>query len=407
MKKIFILTFSLLTYFGQAQEFNKIFIDSLFNDQLISFKSTNGYSSTSLNNAFINKFIYGGFIDSELINDNLGRNFNSVGGEFNQELTYYNGNLLKNKPELGLMFNISDINFISSNYSADLYETVFKGNTESIGDTLDFSFGHAQYLHYQNIGFGVFNKTTLSYIRLNFIIGHSSFNNQLGSTKLHLNETNETLFLKLNGEGFNTIDNSYMSANGYGASVELNHNFIFESQKGRKQIINFNLSNVGAIFWNKNTSYFQIDSNYSFSGIDFNDINNYSDYTMDDLQDTLGLNLGSRFRKESLPIHISIQKTPNQQAKEKWQYLFGFQAILIPDYRPKFYGGMYYKYNDKMSFSSKAIFGGFGLFKLGLNANFWIKNNTYLGIGTNDLIGIASNKFGFGKSVNFSFYTKF
>ena len=315
---------------------------------------------------------------------------------------------LKKWEDIGLTISISDNHFASSNYKADLWNLAFNGNANYTVDTLDFSFFHAQYLHYQKYDIGLYSKKSMSYIRVGFIVGNTSLNYRLGKSLFHTSSTGEELFLRINGEGFNTkASKKYLYANGYGAALEVNHNFIFNSKKGNRQIINFNLSNIGSIFWNNNTEHYFVDSAYNFNGVSYNNLDNYKNYKTEDLIDTLGIINGKKSRREALPIEILIQKVPDWNSSKKFQPIFGFKAILLPDYRPFLYAGAHYKPTDFMSVTSRLSWGGFGGFKLGLNANFWIKDKLYIGIGTIDLIGNISENAGYGKSINLSIHGNF
>ena len=349
--------FMMSVFVSTGQNMYQIFEDSLVKSQMIRLTSFNDYSTTSINNAFASKFIFGGHIDNTLKADNSQKNFNSVGGEFNQKVEYFNGHVFKNHDNIGLTIAISDNNFISSNYKPAVWDLAFLGNASFLGDTLDLSFSHFQYLHYQKYDIGIYDKTTASYIRLGFLSGNQSINYQLGDSKFYTAANGDNIYIALNGEGFSTDSSSgYFSSQGFGAALEINHNFLFEDKSGNHQIVNFNLSNIGAIRWNSNTNYQIIDSNYQFSGINYSDIDYYSNFSNEDLVDSLGIIEGQNSRVESLPIRIGIQKVPHRGSSKKIQAIMGFKAILLPDYRPLIYAGAYYKPLESVSLSSRVVF---------------------------------------------------
>ncbi len=406
--RLLITTLVLVSFNAGAQNMNQVFEDSLMQNRTIRLTSFNAYSATSLNNEFISKFLYGGQITNSIKEDNEQKNFNAAGGEFNQKIEYFEGNFLQNRPNIGLTVAISDNNFASTNYKPSVWNIAFYGNANYLDDTLDLSFSHFQYLHFQKYEIGIYEKSAQSYVRLGFISGNRSINYSLGNSSFYTSATGDEMYLRLRGEGYSTDSvSSYFSGSGYGASLEINHNFIFDNKKGNKQIINFNLSNLGLIFWNKETNFQIIDSSYHFNGIDYSAIQDYNNYTVDDIIDTLNITEGQNSRRESLPIRIGIQKVAYRNADTKIQSIFGFKAILIPDYRPLVYGGVYYKPYEFMSVSSRLVLGGFGGLKAGLNLNFWSNNKLYVGIGTNDLIGAVSNKYGRGKDLNFTLHVNF
>ena len=55
----------------------------------------NSFSATALKNNFTSKFIVGGHISDEIKADNPQNKFNALGGEFEQKIEYFEGNILK------------------------------------------------------------------------------------------------------------------------------------------------------------------------------------------------------------------------------------------------------------------------------------------------------------------------
>lgn len=356
------------------------------------------------------KFVFGGAITSELLNSNAQKDFNVLGGEAEQTISYFEGSFLASRPNIGLTISASDNHFVAGSYQPDLFNVVFRGNAPYAGDTMDFSLAHGQYTHYQNYAIGLYDKRTQSYIRLGFLVGNQGFNYRVGDSQFHTNEDGSNLFFKADITGHSTANdssNSYFSGQGYGFALELNHNFNITTKTGKKHIINFNLSNLGSIFWNNQTENILIDSSYNFSGFDYSEINSVPNADMDFVIDTLGITVRTGTRRESLPIQVIINKMPVFSSSQKWQSTFGFKALLMPDYRPMIFGGVYYQPNEWMSFTTRAMVGGFGGLRFSLNANFWLKENLYIGLSTLNVVGMASNELGRGKSANLALQYNF
>ncbi len=403
MKKILVIAFFTLMFVGYTQPVDFVFRDSILNNRSFHVTSLNTFNSNAIKNDFLGKFIYGGNITNEILDASDPKKFNVIGGEAEQTFNYYEGNLLKNRPNLGILFSASDQHFVSSSYKPAVFNIAFRGNAPYTGDTLDMSYTHGQYLHYQNYGIGVYDKRTQSYVRLGFLVGNRSIHLRTGETYFHTTDDGSKIHLETDFNGFLTNNDStstYLSAEGYGVSLELNHHFIFNTKSGKTHVVHFNLSNLGSIFWNGSTRNLSLDTTYSFSGFDYQDIQNVSTYTTDDIVDTLNLNDSHYNRREALPIQIIINKVPIYNMEQKWQSTFGFKAILIPDYRPMIYAGIHYQPTKSLSFASRAIIGGFGGLRFGLNANYWLKDKLYVGLSTLDIVGTSSNTFGKGKSVN-------
>ncbi|MFD1553324.1 hypothetical protein DNU06_06580 [Putridiphycobacter roseus] len=410
MKNICItLILFLIVNAGFTQQLDMVYIDSISSNRLLQVNSNNNFSTTSLKNDFTSKFINGGNISAEIIKNNPQKLFNALGAEITQSINYYEGSFLKENKNLGLTFSISDHHFVSGNYKPKLFDLLFEGNTSTLGDTLDFSYTHLQYLHYQNYSIGLYDKRTFSYIKLGFIVGNRSINLRSGETYFYTSPAQDAMYFETSSSFVNTYNDSstnYLTANGYGFSLELNHNFMIKTKNEKRHIINFNLGNIGTIFWNNKTNTSYLDSSITFDGIAYNNVDYYSQLSTDEIADSLGVYKSTGSIRESLPIQIMIHKIPVYSLTQKWQSTFGFKSILIPDYRPLVYAGVYYQPNALLSFSTKLIFGGYGSLRMALNANLYLNDKLFIGLNTQDIIGTTSNQYGSGKSINFSLSLK-
>jgi len=413
MNKIITIALFAFTSVSFGQDLMPIYGgDSINTGHEINISSFNYYASNSFNNDLTNKFIYGGNIDATIKNFNQGKlgRINSFGGEFEQKLEYINFNIspIKGLPNLGFIVGIEDINYVSSNMASDLYNIAFFGNQNYLGDTMNFSFSHLQYLHYQKFSIGLISKTSRSSLKISFVSGNKSIEYRLGNTWMYSSELSDSIKFNLNAEGFRTDSaSSYFTSKGQGFAFDLNHNFIYNNRKGKKQVLNFKLGNLGVIFWNNNTTYNYVDSANTYSGFNALDLINGTASTSNLSSDTLGVFSKQRSKAELLPFELSIQKLANRNSDQKLQLIFGFKSIISSDYKPYLFVGGYYAPTESLSLSSSIAYGGFGGFKMRLNANYFLKNTLRISIGTYDLIGFISPKYGFGKSLHFSTRIKF
>ncbi len=406
MKKL-ILYFSFLAVFGlSAQELNPVFEDTIFDGNRLNISSFNYYASNFTTNEFLDKFIFGGEITTGIkdrVSGHLGRN-NSIGGEAEQKFEHFNGDLFPfKKDKYGLIISLSDNHLVSGNVSSDLFSALFYGNANSLNDTLDFGFSHILYQHYLKLGVGVYDKSTLSSLTVSYASGSRGFEGRLNNT--WMNSTLDSISFMFQGAGYRTDSSKgYWGFQGSGIALDLNYNFQFDSRKGYNQLLNLKISNVGLMAWNGNTYHYAVDSLNSYSGFNVNDFINRGDAEAKvyNFNDTLGINSRQGKRLSALPIEFSIQKVPLKHSLQKLQYLAGFKTILTADYFPYFYGGLYYMPSPNFSASTRVSYGGFGGIQWGLNLNLWLKNKVYFSLGSFDLIGLASKKYGFGRSINFS-----
>jgi len=412
MKQIVLITSVFCFSISFSQGFTPIFGDTINTGHQINISSFNFYASNSFNNSLTNTFIYGGNIDTDLKDfnqSNLGKT-NTIGGKAEQKIEYLNFNItpFKKLENFGVIASIEDINLVSSNISSDLYNIAFYGNSNYLGDTMDFSYSHLQYLHYQKISIGLVHKKLRSSLKIGLVMGNKSIDYRLGNTWMNSSPTSDSIVLKLNGEGhYSDNTSNYFESKGYGFSLDFNHNIVYNNKKGKSNIINFTLGNIGVIFWNSNTNYHYVDSKNKYSGFDVMSLINRDTSNALYSLDTLNINSETNSRAKLLPLELSMQKLANRNSDQKFQLIFGFKAIILSDYKPYLFLGAYYSPNQKLGISSRLAYGGFGGLKVGLNANYWIKNKLEIAIGTYDVVGFISTKYGYGKSLHLSASLKF
>ncbi|MBI3135336.1 MAG: hypothetical protein HYZ14_11735 [Bacteroidetes bacterium] len=405
MKTIFFLVIALLPVLKlNSQEHLRIFEDTLNETPLLRISSMNYYGSNRFNNQFMDKFLFGGNIDQALKDNNLNRlkSANSIGAEAEQRIDSYTPTINPFKKEkYGLMLSFSDNHFLSASIPKDVYAVAMYGNASYVGDTADLSFAHAQYQHYQKFSAGFYEQKTMSSIQLSFITGSKGFDFYSSGSFLSTNAALDTVELSLRGQGFSTDRFSpYWAFQGTGFCLDLSYNFIFASKQGKQQIVNFRVGNVGAIFWNKNSKNFTVDSTTIYTGFDVKDfIGQDSINDSWNFEDTLGILKRIGRYGEALPLELSIDKLADIRGN-KVQAIFGFKAILTQDYRPYVYGGVYYQPNAAFSGSTYLSYGGFAGIRWGLYLNYRVQDKIFLSLGTADMIGNISKNYGFGRSAN-------
>lgn len=410
-----ILTFSALLIYcsGFSQEPLMIFEDTINDQNILKISSFNTYSSNRFSNELMDKFLFGGEITQELKDQHsskLSSRRNSIGGEFEQRIDSYSPeiNMFK-REQFGMKLSFSDNHYFGADVKPGLFNLAMYGNANYVGDTLEMSFSALQYQHYQKFGIGFYHEFNMSSIQLNFITGSRSIKATAGESFVYTHPNVDSIDVLASGSMFMTDRFfPYWAFQGTGFSVDIDYNFIFEGKLKNRQIINFKINNLGMIFWNRQTKKYVLNTNDTYSGFDIQDILN-TDTSQDNSinwMDTLGVTEGIGKQIDVLPLELVVQKLPDHGIEAKWQAIFGLKAIMVPEYFPYLFAGVYYKPHESFSVSTRASYGGFAGFRWGLNLNYWIKDKVYIGAGTFDMIGLVSKKIGFGRGFNFSMYFK-
>lgn len=409
MKHVFTLFALCSVFVGFSQEFTPAFSNSSASNTL-RFTSFNYYSSNRFSNELMDKFIVGGHIDEALKSsiENRLNKINSIGGEAEQKIDYWNHTLHPfGNEKYGVVFSLSDNHFVSANIASDLYRVTLYGNEPYLDQTLDFSYTGANYQHYQKIGIGFFDTFSFSSLQINYITGSKSVEGRLGTSSM-LSDL-DSIRLNLSGGGFRTDQfYPYIGLQGNGVSVDLNYNYTFETQNARRQVFNLRLSNVGFMLWNKNSHNYSIDSSASYSGFDVQDFLNREDAGAKtyNFEDTLGISNSQGKVFTAMPIEFVLQKLPISDLTG-FQVIGGIKTILTPNYFPYMFGGVYYSPIKNFAASTRISYGGFAGVRWGLDLTYIIQDKFNVSLSTFDLIGNLSSKIGHGRSLNFSLQFQF
>lgn len=411
MRILLALSLMACASFMYAQELTPVFEDTVNDKNIIRISSYNSYSSNKLNNEFMDKFLFGGSITTEMkdkISGKLGGR-NVMGGEFEQRIDSYTPGInLFGKESYGLKLSFSDNNYVSAGFSQDLFNTAMYGNANYIGDTMNFSFSGFQYLHYQKFGVGFYHQHNLSSIQVNYVAGSRTASAYIHDASMLSRSDLDTIDIYAQGEGFQTSSFfPYWAFQGSGFSVDIDYNFIFEGKVKNRQIINFKINNLGLIFWNKNSSNYVINTDGVYTGFDVRDfLNQDTSANTVEWMDTLGITETQGSKIDVLPLELVVQKLPDHGIDQKLQVIFGLKTIMVPEYFPYLFAGAYYKASEQFSLSTRLSYGGFAGLRWGLNLNYWVKDKMYFALGSYDLIGLVSKKIGYGRGLNFTMYYK-
>lgn len=390
----------------QAQDILPVFTDTVHEKSMFQITSMNHYGSNRFNNAFMDKFIFGGFIEQNLKDENFNRmkNVNVFGGEAEQKIDSYTPTVhpLK-KDNYGMMISFSDNHLFSAGISKDFFALGMYGNAGYVGDSLDFSFTQVMYQHYQKFSIGLYDTKTLSHVQISYVAGSRAFNFHTDKSFLYTHADLDSVEFQLRGEGHSSASFfPYWAFQGNGFCADLQYNFLFSTKKGNEQIIMFRVSNIGAIFWNADADYYTVDSTTYYTGFNANDlIQRDSLNDVWNFEDTLGIIKTKQRYAEALPLELSIHKAPDIRGST-WQSIAGFKAILTQNYRPYLYAGVYYQPTNYFAMSTHLAYGGFSGLRLGMQLTFHKSDQFLIHIGTADFLGNILKNYGFGRSFNLS-----
>ena len=403
MKKVLLICFLFSDCLSYAQQFSLEQNDTLTKDKIeISFQSVIESASTSLPNSIVNKFMFGGEISSDLINQTSLKqnNVNRYGLDFSSqiELNLFNFKLGKAKKySPSIVIGQSILGGIV--YSKNWFDLIFKGN-EFIENN-DFSGFNQGFVSFQKIGFGIVNAKTKSNYRLN-IYGINNYENlQFSHFKIIQDNPLDSIRLQALGDLNYAENNQFI--NGIGVGFDIDYRYSFNLFKDGKSTFQFKVNNLGVGFLEQN-SYYHFNSDKMYSGYTLNQITSIENEF--NWKDSLGVREEMIKNKiVVLPAFFQIAKLIDFNSTKKLQSFYGVRGYLNLPYAPMLFIGGSYQLMKDWSINSQISIGGYSNTRVSTGIDY-NRNHIKVRFGTNDIYGLVSFK-GYNKSFQMSILCEF
>lgn len=371
----------------------------------IYLRSSHDIQASSLQLNLMSKLIKGGLISDEIIHSNSlkQKDINHLGREFTNELKFVSNSFFKNSKKLNQWNFLTEVNYNSlfgANYSNDLFQLLFKGNSNFIGDTANFSGTNFKYIDFQSIGFGLSNKKSKSSLSLNLVTIQNYFDVNSSSAELIFAQDSSELQANVNASIRTSTTEKF--SNGLGLGLNFNFNILVPWRDESSAFFQFNVRNFGFAKVNNLVQY-KIDTTLNYKGFDLEALVGLNSdlFQNSTWQDTLNVKQDTISSWIMLPTMIQFGKVLQSDFAKKIQSYFGIKLYPSLKYIPKVYLGFDYKMNSFLHAGISAAYGGFGNLRAGLYLQYQ-KEKMSVGLGTEDFYGLVSKK-GFGQmlSVNF------
>ena len=314
--------------------------------------------SSCINNEFIKKIYFGGYIDNRL-KDNVTKEMESVnnfGGGVSYGLNYFFGN---KSSKFDFMFGVKNQEIINGTFSRDFFNTVFYGNEMYKGSTAYFNNTGLNYLKFQELKAGFIWKNVDSVGRIGFalsllkgqsLIRYKEIDTNFLATNLDATEIgyNASFSLAISDTG----KTSLFAFNGTGLSADLYFEAPYKSKIGPSRFI-VTVNNLGFIRWNNKSIVYKVDSLIKFKGVEIDNLIVLNDSTLNIAnQDTLLNNLTGVSREKvnvNLPMNLLLM---HQTEFSRFYCLrFGVRNIFNGNSKP------FYFIENRINFSTKFMLG--------------------------------------------------
>jgi hypothetical protein len=393
------LLFLVVGFFAKSQHLLPIQHDTTVHKFEALLTGVGDYGATSVENAFMNKFLFGGNITDEIKDQSWNKHnpINRIGADIQAEAEFrnYQANLF-GKEKYGWLIKGGYYNFAGLLYSQDLFGMTFYGNERYLGESIDFSGTRGSGWAFQKIGFGIIDKKSKSNLSLNAYSVSSYGNTGITEGALFQSADGDSLALIYNGYAeFKTPGNQ---SRGWGVGLDADIRIPVQLAKEHTTYIQFLVRNVGVAYMPEIKRY-EADSLFVFEGFSFDQL--FGEASVIDssfsMLDTLNIRSGTFSALKFLPSFLQVGKIVDELSSKKIQSFFGARMYPSLVLVPQVYAGIQYKPAKWVSMGVNAAFGGYTTFRFGLYSSFVVKDFNF-GLATENLIGVFSSN-GMGKSL--------
>ncbi len=358
----------------------------------LTIESSIDAGSEHLSAKFINKYVTGGYINTETKNaffDKL-EGLNSAGAILNTEVS-----LKKFKEADGFLrtyssVGIEDYSQYDAYFTKDLFGLYFYGNERYKNTNADLSSMDVSQIRFQTIKFGHFRKIGKIGIglHLGYVMGQSHISIKTNNSKLFTEIDGKYLALSLNANGITSdLDNNKLfSTQGSGFALDFQALYEYRSLSYLKVAIN----RLGSLHWNDKYKEQYIDTIYNYSGIEIKSI--LDSFVLDlkspeELKDELVKSRKVLDRKIQLPHMISIQLRHQFVDNKLWL----MSRVGIMDYgryKTSIQTELNYQLLNFLTIGVDAGIGGYSTWNAGINAGLNLFNRIRLDVKGKSLFNV-------------------
>ncbi len=336
---LLLIIFGKTILFGQTT-LPQIVDTNTYHHELI-FQSKGDIYSSSIQNIFINKLLFGGAISTNQISNSLSQqqNNNTLGIEGNVELEYRNHTIFPKK-KWGVLVKTSMNTINSCHYTKDLFGLIFEGNENYLGKPLQLNTSSLQSISYFKFGIGFIHKKTKSNYSINLfkIVNYISSSIDFGA--IYVNDISNLALLDFKGTSTSYLPSSTQT--NYGIGIDLDLRIPITSFSNKQIQLNILAKNFGIGFLTNDVHYYSIDTNYIFQGLTLNQLGTLvgGKQNTDEQLKQLTIHSSNKIRFTPLLGFIQIEKMNTFQTHSRYQSIFGIRMYPSLSYIPYLYTGI-------------------------------------------------------------------
>ena len=409
---IFIL-FCLLLQQAGAQ-YNSEFINYENTGRSVSINADFDAGSNGIQNYMMNKFLFGGYIDTKTKDAALNkmRGYNQLGINLNYDISLFIG---KN-PKYDFLVGLKNQEILNATYTRDFYQLLLYGNKPFLDQTANFSGTNINALRFQELKFGIImhqvDSTAKIGISVSFLKGEQLFYIKANkNSSLYTNADGTELIFNTN---FNmalsdtSTKKDVWSFNGIGASADIFFETPYKSKVGRQSVLTVNANNIGFIHWAEKSLQYSSDSILKFDGYHINNILDLKDSTLQKVNTDSVIRKATNARQEAFNTNIPTNLIIINKIyfSRMFNLNTGFRYVFHSNYKPYLFIEPEYKIANRFTLSLHVGYGGYTRLNAGL-ALVYTNKNWFVKLGSNSLQGYILPKQTYGQGLYFSLAKKF
>ena len=410
---LLICLLSLVSCFVLKAQFNNDFLYYIKYGNSVNLHAEYELNSTAVQNDLMDKFIYGGNIDSitKARTQNRLHKHNRIGGSYNAGVTAFWG---ADKSKYHFVAGLKQVQMANASFSGDAFNLLMSGNKMFEGKTADISKTNVNNYQYQEMKLGLIwdniDSTAKFGVSLAYLKGQSFDQIRTGAASIYTAPDASQINANVNGSlvmsDTSKGKNNLGAFNGNGMAAEFFAYIPYTSKLGSSSFF-ASVNNLGFIRWNRNTVSYNTDTSYIYRGVTVNNIFQLNNSSVQNLsKDSLVKKLiknGKGPVSSNLPMSVFMLHTI------KFTQLFalntGFRYLFDANYIPYFYAEGQFALHKNFTATAHVGYGGYGKLSEGLNVEYKIKT-FYIRLGTNAIQGYIAPKHSLGQGLFFSLTKK-
>ncbi|MBN9294523.1 MAG: hypothetical protein J0G96_11145 [Flavobacteriia bacterium] len=381
-------------------------IDTNRNARFIDLDASAESASTTMNNSMLNRFLFGGTIESGSIDQNFQRQkmLNTVGAILSGGIVYTDlkTDLFKH-PKLGYGIQIGYDQIASVSYTDHLFGLMFKGNEQYAGMNMDLSSTVVRNIAFQKVGFGIILKPSRSSLFLNVVNVSDYFKGGVGHGTIQQSSGLDSVTLDVEASMLQPYKSNFFT--GTGLSLDFNYNIPIRFFRNSTAVLQVQFRNLGVAYVEGGIKRHKLDTIHTYTGFTVDQLFDGVLSKENTVLDTLGVKTDSYSKWIGLPFYFQFSKAVNEDYEGKFQSLFGLRVYPISSYKPLVYLGVDYRPIRPLHIGLMATYGGFSTFRGTLYVQYMMKNFGF-GAGCDNIVGSFSQK-GFGQTYNLKLTCRF